>query len=59
MSQSATRPDRALVGRGPHGEYLIGATGSPVAPAYFLIFAAIVSAVTLLLLKDRTNAPLD
>ncbi len=40
-------------------EYLIGATGNPVAPAYFLIFAAIVSTVTLLLLKDRTNAPLD
>ena len=40
-------------------EYLIGALGTPVAPAYFLIFAAIVSAVTLLLLKDRTNAPLD
>jgi MHS family proline/betaine transporter-like MFS transporter len=40
-------------------EYLISATKSPVAPAFFLIFAAIISAVTLALMKDRTNAPLD
>jgi MHS family proline/betaine transporter-like MFS transporter len=40
-------------------EALIDSTKNPVAPAYFLIFAAIVSTVTLLLLKDRTNAPLD
>ena len=40
-------------------EYLIGATKNPVAPAYFLIFAATVSAVTLFVMKDRTNAPLD
>src|SRR3954447_11418846 len=33
-------------------EYLIKQTGSPVAPAYFLIFAAIVSTVTLALMKD-------
>ena len=40
-------------------EYLIKQTGSPVSPAYFLILAAIVSTVTLALMKDRTNAPLD
>jgi MHS family proline/betaine transporter-like MFS transporter len=40
-------------------EYLIGALNSPVAPAYFLMFAAIVSTLALLLTKDRTNAPLD
>ncbi len=40
-------------------EYLISVTGNPVAPAYFLIFAAIISTVTLALMKDRTNAPLD
>jgi MHS family proline/betaine transporter-like MFS transporter len=39
--------------------YLIDRTGNPVSPAYFLIFAAIVSTVTLLIMKDRTNAPLD
>jgi MFS transporter, MHS family, proline/betaine transporter len=40
-------------------EYLIGVTHNPVAPAFFLIFAAIVSALTLFRMKDRTNAPLD
>jgi len=40
-------------------EYLITTTGNAVAPAFFLIFAAIVSTLTLLLMKDRTNAPLD
>jgi MHS family proline/betaine transporter-like MFS transporter len=40
-------------------QYLTEKTGNPVAPAYFLVFAAIVSAITLLLLKDRTNGPLD
>ena len=39
--------------------WLIDLTKNPVAPAYFLVFSAIVSAVTLLLMKDRTNAPLD
>jgi MHS family proline/betaine transporter-like MFS transporter len=38
---------------------LITNTGNPVAPAYFLIFAAIVSTITLALMKDRTNAPLE
>lgn len=40
-------------------EYLISVTKNPVSPAYFLIFAAIISTVTLALMKDRTNAPLD
>jgi len=40
-------------------EYLIGVTKNPVSPAFFLIFAAIVSTVTLFVMKDRTNAPLD
>ena len=39
--------------------YLIAETGNPVSPAFFLIFAAIVSTITLALMKDRTNAPLD
>jgi MFS transporter, MHS family, proline/betaine transporter len=39
--------------------WLIDVTRNPVSPAYFLIFAAIVSTITLLLMKDRTNAPLD
>jgi MFS transporter, MHS family, proline/betaine transporter len=38
---------------------LIRQTGSQTSPALFLILAAIVSAVTLLLTRDRTNAPLD
>jgi MHS family proline/betaine transporter-like MFS transporter len=40
-------------------QWLIGLLKNPVAPAYFLIFAAIVSTITLALMKDRTNAPLD
>jgi MHS family proline/betaine transporter-like MFS transporter len=39
--------------------FLIRQTGSPVAPAIFIIISAIISAVTLLLIKDPTNAPLD
>jgi MHS family proline/betaine transporter-like MFS transporter len=39
--------------------YLIGQTGSPIAPAYFVMFAAIISTITIFLMKDRTNAPLD
>jgi len=39
--------------------WLIEATKKPVAPAFFLIFAAIVSTITIALMKDRTNAPLD
>ena len=30
-----------------------------MSPAFFLIFAAIISTVTLALMKDRTIAPLD
>ena len=40
-------------------QWLIGLLKNPVAPAYFLIFAAIVSTITLALMKDRTNAPLE
>jgi MHS family proline/betaine transporter-like MFS transporter len=40
-------------------EYLISVTHNPVSPAYFLIFAAIISTISLALMKDRTNAPLD
>lgn len=39
--------------------WLIEITRNPVSPAFFLIFAAIVSTITLLLMKDRTNAPLE
>ena len=39
--------------------WLIDVTRNPVSPAYFLIFAAITSTITLALMKDRTNAPLD
>jgi len=41
------------------GTWLIGQTGTSVAPAYFVIFAAIISTITIVLMKDRTNAPLD
>jgi MFS transporter, MHS family, proline/betaine transporter len=39
--------------------YLIRETGSSMSPAFFVIFAALISITTLLLIKDRTNAPLD
>lgn len=39
--------------------FLIRETGSQVSPAIFVIFGALVSTVTLLLVKDPTNAPLD
>nr|WP_256473367.1 MFS transporter [Phyllobacterium sp. 21LDTY02-6] len=39
--------------------FLIRVTGSPIAPAIFIIVSAIISTVTLLLIKDPTNAPLD
>jgi MFS transporter, MHS family, proline/betaine transporter len=39
--------------------WLIDLLKNPVAPAFFLIFAAIVSTITIALMKDRTNAPLD
>lgn len=39
--------------------YLIRETGSPMAPALFVIAGGLISAVTLLLIKDPTNAPLD
>jgi MFS transporter, MHS family, proline/betaine transporter len=39
--------------------FLIRETGSQVAPALYVVAAAIVSTITLLLIKDPTNAPLD
>lgn len=39
--------------------FLIRETGSPVSPALFVILAAVISTITLLLIKDPTNAPLD
>jgi MHS family proline/betaine transporter-like MFS transporter len=39
--------------------FLIQRTGSQVSPAAFLIFGAIISAATLIAIKDPTNAPLD
>jgi MHS family proline/betaine transporter-like MFS transporter len=41
------------------GTWLIEQTGRPVAPAFFVILAAVISTITILLMKDRTNAPLD
>lgn len=38
--------------------YLIRETGSSASPAFFVIFAAVISITTLLLVKDRTNARL-
>jgi MHS family proline/betaine transporter-like MFS transporter len=38
---------------------LIRQTGSQTSPALFVIFSAVISVVTLVLVKDRTNAPLD
>jgi len=40
-------------------QFLIKETGSTVSPALYVIFAAVISVPTLLLMKDRTNAPLD
>ena len=39
--------------------FLIRTTGSPVSPSLFVIFGAVISSVTLILIKDPTNAPLD
>ena len=39
--------------------FLIRETASPVSPAFFVVGSALISVVTLLLIKDRTNAPLD
>jgi MHS family proline/betaine transporter-like MFS transporter len=38
---------------------LIRETGSQASPALFVILSALISAITLFLVKDRTNAPLD
>jgi MHS family proline/betaine transporter-like MFS transporter len=39
--------------------FLIRQTGSLVSPALYVVAAAIISTITLLLIKDPTNAPLD
>jgi len=39
--------------------FLIRQTGSLVSPALYVVAAAIISSITLLLIKDPTNAPLD
>lgn len=39
--------------------FLIRGTGSPLSPALYVIFGASISAVSLLLIKDPTNARLD
>ncbi len=39
--------------------FLIRATGSPISPSIYVMFGAAISAVSLILIKDPTNAPLD
>jgi MHS family proline/betaine transporter-like MFS transporter len=39
--------------------FLIQRTGSEIAPAAFVVFGAVISAATLIAIKDPTNAPLD
>lgn len=39
--------------------FLIRETGSPISPALYVVVSAVISTVTLLLIKDPTNAPLD
>jgi MFS transporter, MHS family, proline/betaine transporter len=39
--------------------FLIRVTGSQISPAFYVVFGAAISAVTLLSIKDPTNAPLD
>jgi MHS family proline/betaine transporter-like MFS transporter len=39
--------------------FLIQQTGSQVSPAIFVIFGAIISSATLIVIKDPTNAPLE
>jgi MHS family proline/betaine transporter-like MFS transporter len=39
--------------------FLIQQTGSPLSPSAFIVFGAVISAATLISIKDRTNAPLD
>lgn len=39
--------------------FLIRLTGNPTSPALYVVFGAAISAVSLLLIKDPTNAPLD
>ncbi|MBV9520069.1 MAG: MFS transporter [Hyphomicrobiales bacterium] len=39
--------------------FLIKETGSPISPAAYIVFGALISAATLIAIKDPTNAPLD
>jgi MHS family proline/betaine transporter-like MFS transporter len=39
--------------------FLIRATDSPISPSIYVIFGAVISATSLILIKDPTNAPLD
>jgi len=39
--------------------FLIKETGSPISPAAYIVFGALISAATLTAIKDPTNAPLD
>jgi MHS family proline/betaine transporter-like MFS transporter len=40
-------------------QYLITATGSPLSPAYYVIAAGVVSAASVMSMKEFLNAPLD
>jgi MHS family proline/betaine transporter-like MFS transporter len=39
--------------------FLIRVTGSAVSPSMYVVFGAVISAASLILIKDPTNAPLD
>jgi MHS family proline/betaine transporter-like MFS transporter len=39
--------------------FLVRVSGSPVSPSMYVMFGAVISAVSLILIKDPTNAPLD
>ncbi len=39
--------------------FLIGQTGSPLAPSYFIVASALISVATLIGLRDPINVPLD
>jgi MHS family proline/betaine transporter-like MFS transporter len=39
--------------------FLIQQTGSPISPSAYIVFGAVISAATLMAIKDPLNAPLD
>jgi hypothetical protein len=41
------------------GELLVGATGNPLAPAFYLMAGGAASAVAILSMREPLNAPLD